>query len=211
MAKTPVKTAPRARRGEGGGAGEFQEIAAERAAARETADRKGEEARVLREAEVRESVEGVTVEGVVDGVSKLGLEITKSLAEISGQLSGAVRMLATVREAVVRGTGGVGTAATGLTWRRRLWTNCWRITGRRRRAWRRRSPGRKAAWKREADDFEYNKALERKRAQDRYSEEQRQLERKNAEKQETLEKSWAVREAGAQRERGGVQPAEEGG
>ncbi len=48
---------------------------------------------------------------------------------------------------------------------------------------------------REIEDYEYKKALERKKAQDKYDEDVRLAEKKNAEKQETLEKSWKQREA----------------
>ncbi|MEQ1613603.1 MAG: hypothetical protein ABL904_12685, partial [Hyphomicrobiaceae bacterium] len=47
---------------------------------------------------------------------------------------------------------------------------------------------------REAEDFEYKKVLERKKAQDKYDEEQRQTERRNAERQEALSKEWQLRE-----------------
>jgi hypothetical protein len=48
---------------------------------------------------------------------------------------------------------------------------------------------------REIDDYEYKKALERKKAQDKYDEDTRLLERNNKEKQQTLEKDWAQRTA----------------
>ncbi len=52
-----------------------------------------------------------------------------------------------------------------------------------------------ATRQREADDFEYRKALERKKAQDKYDEDVRLQEKKNRERQEALEKSWQEREA----------------
>ncbi|HZU25182.1 MAG TPA: hypothetical protein VFA04_06645 [Bryobacteraceae bacterium] len=55
--------------------------------------------------------------------------------------------------------------------------------------------GLKKQRQRENDDFEYRKALERKKAQDKFGEEQRQQERKNNERQDGLEKGWAAREA----------------
>jgi colicin import membrane protein len=47
---------------------------------------------------------------------------------------------------------------------------------------------------REGEDFEYRKAQERKKTQDKYDEELRVQEKKNQEKQEALEKSWQLRE-----------------
>jgi hypothetical protein len=48
---------------------------------------------------------------------------------------------------------------------------------------------------REIEEYEYKKALERKKAQDKYDEEIRLQEKQNKEKQETLDKSWKQREA----------------
>jgi hypothetical protein len=48
---------------------------------------------------------------------------------------------------------------------------------------------------REIEDYEYKKALERKKAQDKYEEELRLVEKKNQERQEALEKGWRQREA----------------
>ena len=58
---------------------EFEDIREEAAASRENIDAKTEEAARIRETEVRQGVEGVTVENVVQRISGLGLEISKSL------------------------------------------------------------------------------------------------------------------------------------
>jgi hypothetical protein len=68
-------------------------------------------------------------------------------------------------------------------------------TAARERAEREYEEGLKKQRQREAEDFEYRKALERKKAQDKYDEETRLRDRKNGEKQEALEKSWQEREA----------------
>jgi colicin import membrane protein len=47
---------------------------------------------------------------------------------------------------------------------------------------------------REIENYEYQKNLERKKAQDKYEEDVRLQEKKNKEKQEILEKSWQQRE-----------------
>lgn len=52
--------------------------------------------------------------------------------------------------------------------------------------------------KREIEEYEYKKNLERKKAQDKYEEEVRLRDKQNKEKQETLEKSWQQREAAIQ-------------
>src|ERR1700722_9896963 len=79
---------------------EFDEIQEQSADAREAADPKIEEASHRHETEVREAVEGVTVESAVQRISGLGLEISKALAGLSGKLTEEVQLLASVREAV---------------------------------------------------------------------------------------------------------------
>ena len=54
----------------------------------------------MRAAEIRHAVEATTVEGVVKGISGLGLEISKALAHVSGKLVEEVERLSAVREAV---------------------------------------------------------------------------------------------------------------
>jgi hypothetical protein len=53
---------------------EFAAIRQEAETDRESADAKADEAARLRAAQVRQTVEGTTVEGVVQGISTLGLE-----------------------------------------------------------------------------------------------------------------------------------------
>ncbi|MBI4875256.1 MAG: hypothetical protein HY822_11545, partial [Acidobacteria bacterium] len=78
---------------------EFGEIRKETAAQRESADARSAELAAQRQAEVRQAVEGISVEGVVQRVSGLGLEITRALAEVSEKLVREVDLLASLREA----------------------------------------------------------------------------------------------------------------
>ena len=55
---------------------EFSELREEVAAARETTDKKAEETSKLREMEIRQAVEGISVEEVVKGISDLVLRYT---------------------------------------------------------------------------------------------------------------------------------------
>ena len=80
---------------------EFAQIQEQVESAREGADAKAEGAARLHAAEVRQDAEGITVEAVVQKISGLGLEVGKALADISGQLTQEVKVLATLREAVV--------------------------------------------------------------------------------------------------------------
>jgi colicin import membrane protein len=161
-------------------------------------------------------VDGVTVETVVQKVSSLGLEVSRALAGISQSLSQEVELLASVRDAValerkeLAHLHKIDIAATTLDQllqdhareKLRLETE---IDGQR-AAWqeeaaqltRERKEQEEALKKlrqREADDFEYKKALDRKKAQDKYDEDMRLRDKKVLEQQEALEKDWQKREA----------------
>src|SRR5438046_4767035 len=168
-----------------------------------------------RETEIRESVQGISVDGVVQKLSSIGLEISKSLAELSEKLVQEVDQLATVREAVALETKElerlhkIDVAATALDQLiqdyRTQQSHLEAEIAAQRAAWEKEEQDRDQAEKesedslkkqrqREMEEYEYKKALERKKAQDKYDEEMRLLEKKNKEKQEALEKSWQQRE-----------------
>jgi len=194
---------------------EFAEIQRETEAARESADAKTQEAARRRAAEVRQSVDGVSVEGVVQRISGLGLEISRALSEVSGKLVDEVGQLSAVREAVgleraeLERLHKIDIAATALDQmvqdyarekerleseiaaQRAEWEAESSAAERERKE---QEEALKKARAREAEEFEYKKNLERKKAQDKYDEDQRLQEKKNKERQETLEKNWQQRE-----------------
>jgi colicin import membrane protein len=195
---------------------EFDQIQEESADARESSDPKIADSARRHETEVREIVEGVTVESLVQRISALGLDVSKALSDVSGRLTEEVQLLASVREAValerreLDRLHKIDVAATALD-------QLVQDYGRQKQELETEIAARRAAWEeeaarvdrerkeqeeslkkqrqREAEDFEYKKAQERKKAQDKYDEEVRLLEKKNQEKQDTLEKSWQLREA----------------
>jgi hypothetical protein len=195
---------------------EFSKISEEAALQKELANPKSEETARLREAETRQSVAGISVDGVVQKISGLGLEISKALAELSGKIVAEVERLNAVREAVALEAAEltrlhkIDTAATALdqliqdnraqkesleteiSAQRAAWAEEERERLREQKEY---DEALKKQRQREAEDFEYKKVLERKKAQDKYDEEVRLQEKKNKEKQETLEKSWQQREA----------------
>ncbi len=211
----PTKPPVRAKRAKTEVQEEFAEIRREAESARESADAKAEEAARVRAGEVRQAVEGTTVEGVVQRISALGLEISKSLADVSGKLVEEVERLSAVREAVNLERAELGRlhkidiAATSLDQlvqeharekdrleaeiaaQRRAWEEESSDTERERKE---QDENLKKARAREIEEYEYKKNLERKKAQDKYDEDQRQQEKKNKERQEALEKSWQQRE-----------------
>ena len=215
MAKT-TKAAARPKKTKAEIEEEFSEIRDEVEEAREAARPKMEEQLKLREAEVRQAVDGLSVEGVVGRISGLGLEVSKSLAQLSDQLVQEVNRLAAVREAAaleqkeIERVHKIDVAATALdqlvqdynrqkeqleaeiSAQRAAWQEEVRQAERDRKE---QEEALKKQRQREIDDYEYRKALERKKAQDKYDEEVKLLEKANHEKQEALEKSWREREA----------------
>ena len=195
---------------------EFEEIHEEVTSAREAADSKLEEASRAREAGIRQAVDGITAEGVVQRISGLGLEVSRALASISGQLLEEVERLGTIREAValerseLEQLHKIDVAATALdqlvqdyarqkeqleaeiSSQRTAWEQEMRRTERDQKE---QEDLLKKQRQREIDEYEYKKALDRKKSQDKYEEERKLQERQNQEKQEALEKSWQQREA----------------
>jgi colicin import membrane protein len=195
---------------------EFSAIQREVEDAQEASDAKAAEVIRLREDHVRQAVEGVGVEAVVQRISGLGLEVSRALAQVSEKLTEEVRLLSTVREAVALERGElerlhkIDVAATALdhlvqdyarekerldaemTAQRHAWDE--ETTGLERER-KEQEESLKKLRQREIEDYEYRKNLERKKAQDKYEEELRARDMKNREHQEALEKIWQIREA----------------
>jgi colicin import membrane protein len=216
MPAKSTKPPARAKRSKAEVQQEFEEIQEHVQAAREASDPKLEETARLRESEVRQSVSAVTVEGVVQRISGLGLEVSKALSDLSGRLTEEVQLLASVRDAValerkeLERLHKIDVAATALDqmvsdYAREKQTLEQEIAAQRaeweteslrgERDRKEQEEILKKQRQRENDDFEYKKVLERKKAQDKYDEEVRVTEKKNQERQEALEKSWQQREA----------------
>ena len=194
---------------------EFEEIQEEVKAARETADAKADEVERQKEGEIRQAAEGVTVEGTVGQIAKLGLEVSRALSGISEKLVDEVNRLTTLRAAVelerkeLERLHKIDVAAAALDQladehsrlkaefeaemasQRAAWEETTETAERERKEL---EDSLKKQRQRETDEYEYKKTLERKRAQDKYDEELRLQEKKNLEKQEALDKSWAQRE-----------------
>jgi len=212
----PAATAARARRSKSEVQQEFLKIKEDVKAERDAATPKLLEAARAREAETRRAVEGVTVDIVVRNLSGLSLEVSRTLGELSEKLVQEVERLAAAREAValeqreLERLHRIDVAATALDqlvhdYEARKQALDAEIAGTR-AAWdaevkerertdQEREEALKKQRQREAEDYEYKKTLERKKAQDRHEEEVRQSEKQNREKQEALEKSWQERDA----------------
>jgi len=216
MATKTAKPAARTKRTKAEIDEEFAEIREEAVAARETSDKKAEETSKLREMEIRQAVEGVSVEEVVKGLSDLGLDLSKALAGLSEKLVLEVNRLSAAREAVelerkeIERLHKIDVASTALDQlvqdyarkkeeleseiaaQRASWDEELKRTERDRKE---QDESLRKQRQREIDEYEYKKVLERKKAQDKYEEEIKLIEKQNREKQEMLEKSWQQREA----------------
>jgi len=222
----PRAVTSRARRSKPEVEKEFSKVVDEAAEQKENTDSKTQELARLRQAEIQQAVAGISVEGVVQNLSNLGLEISKALAEISGKLVSEVERLTSIREAVALQTKElerlhkIDIAATAidhlvLDYQSQKQTLEAEIFAQR-EAWSAEELQRSREQKeyeenlkkqrqREVEDYEYKKVLERKKAQDKYEEETRVIEKKNKEKQEEIEKSWKQRETALrEKEDGGV-------
>lgn len=194
---------------------EFDSLVREEGKNKETSNPKTDELDRLRSQEIRQAVEGISANAVVQKISGMGLEISKSLSELSGKLVAEVEKLTTIREAValeqkeLERLHKIDIVATSLD-------NMLQDYQSEKDKLESEIASQRAAWEeeevtqtrdqkdfednlkkqrqREAEEFEYKKALERKKAQDKYDEEIRLLEKKDKEKQEALEKSWQQRE-----------------
>ncbi|MDQ2775087.1 MAG: hypothetical protein M3Y57_09250 [Acidobacteriota bacterium] len=217
MATKTTKPVPpsRSRRSKAEVQQEFESIRHETEIARESANPKNVEAEQRRSAEVRTSVEELSVDSVAQQISALGGQISRTLLDLTGRLTTEVDLLGTVREAVqlerqeLERLHKIDVAATSIDQfvqdyereRERLEAD---IQTRRseweqeaRTAERERKEAEEASRKqrqRETEDYEYKKQLERKKEKDKYDEETRLLEKKNEERQQELDRNWAQRE-----------------
>ncbi len=169
-----------------------------------------------KEEDVRVATREMTPEGLVQGITTLGLEVSKSLSELSSKLATENNLLISMREAVllekreIEKLHKIDICATALDqliggYEEKQSALETEITSKR-VEWEREKEKRaqeqkefddnlKKQRQREKEEYEYQKNSERKKDQDVYDEVSHVQERKNKEKQETLEKSWAAREA----------------
>ena len=214
--KPTTKTPPRAKRARVEIQQEFSALQDELEMSRDSSDPKADELARHKENDVRQAVEGVSVDGVVEQISKLGLDISRALNGVSEKLVEEVNRLATLRAAVglerqeLERLHKIDVAATALdqmvqeyekqkeqleeeiATQRSVWEENGQVSERERKE---QEEALKKQRQRDIDEYEYKKNLERKRAQDKYDEDLRLQEKKNKERQETLDKSWSEREA----------------
>lgn len=195
---------------------EFEEIVEDVTAAKEASTAKAEAIVKQKEQDILQAVQDLTVEGVVQGITQLNLEMSRFLSGLSDRLGRELNVLVAVREAIAleqaelerlhkidiattaldmlvkeyqqqKAALEAEIAATKVAWAEQ--------EQQRERDQKEQEDALKRQRQREVEEYEYKKTLERKKAQDNYEEGIRLLEKKNREKQETLDKSWQLREA----------------
>ena len=214
--KEVKKPAARAKRTRAETQRSFEDIQEEVEAAAESVDAKLAETIRLRDTQIRGDVDGIGVEDVVRRISALGLDVARSLSDVSEKLAQEVKLLATVREAVslehkeLERLHKIDIAATALDQMVQDYAReKERLEGEieeKRAAWeeetvrvsverKEQEEALKKQRQREIEEFEYKKNLERKKERDKYEEDGRLAAKKNAERQEALDKDWGLREA----------------
>ena len=178
-------------------------------------DPKAAEMQRTHETQVRKATEGVSVEKVVETIGKTSLEVSRSLAQVSEQLTSKVQELDSVNEALTLARTeleelhskevlsssiasliaehdakakqfSLENDARRLEWQKEEQAHAQLV--------RERDAELQKARTRESADFEYAKTQERKKQQDAFNEQLRLQGNQNRDKQEDLERSWAQRE-----------------
>lgn len=194
---------------------EFDQLQEEQRSAVSRATSKEKQLEEEQLATVRATVEGVSVESIVSSISTLGVQVNKSLNELSLKLVEEVQLLDQLRSAVeverrelerlhkidvVQVTIDQMLAdyetrkqqlESEIETTRRSWNEERELFERSSKEF---EENLRKTRLREKEEYEYSKLQERKKSEDKYAEEQRLLLRANKEKQESLEKSWAERE-----------------
>jgi colicin import membrane protein len=189
---------------------EFENLDREEEKNRAVSNPKAEEMERLRNQEIWQAVEGISVDAVVQKISGMGLEISKSLSELSGKLVSEVEKLTTIREAVsleqreLERLHKIDIVAASMD-------NMLQDYHSKKEELESEIASQRAAWEeeeisraqnqkdfednlkkqrqREMEEYEYKKALERKKAQDKYEEEIRLLEKKIRKSRKTSRKA----------------------
>ena len=210
-----IKSSSRAKRSKAENESELAKIRDEIQQQKMELNPKVEELAKLKESEIRESVQDLTVDSVLQKIGTLGSDVSRGLSELSARLVTGTTMLQSLRDAVqmekreLERLHKIDVAATALDQlveehsQKKIMLereveelrSHWAIEqAQSEKEQKEFDDNLKKLRTREKDEYEYQKALERKKDQDEYQETMKIQDRKNKEKQESLEKSWALRE-----------------
>jgi colicin import membrane protein len=177
---------------------------------------KAEELARLQQQELIDSVKDLSSEEMIHKFADLNIEVTKTLGSLSEKIVCEIQLLGKLRQAVelekqeLERLHKIDVAQTALDHLIQDYKEKNEVLEKdhavkkgmldaeieRNEAWLKEEEENLAkARKRESEEFEYKKNLERKKAQDKYEEEIRLRDKQTKEKQEALEKSWQQREA----------------
>ena len=194
---------------------EFAALTEEAAADKASASSKEELAYQMKETEIRAAVSEISVEVIIRKLADLNAEISKSLGNLSEKLIGEVNLLNRVKSAIMieneqlQKVHKIDVAATALDqliedYQEQKAALELEIETMR-AEWAKEAKSKeeaaveferslKSSRLREADEYKYNRDLERKKDQDKYEQECQFKEKQNRDKLEALEKNWQARE-----------------
>ncbi|MDE2180338.1 MAG: hypothetical protein KGJ40_05760 [candidate division NC10 bacterium] len=200
---TPKSPSTKSKRSKAETKREFGEIVEDVTAAKEASTAEAGAIVKQKEQDIRQVVSDLTVDGVVQGITGLNLEISRFLSGLSDKL---VREAIALEQTELEKLHKIDVATTALDLLVQEYQQqqkevlkaeiaaakaTWAEQDRQReRDQKEYEDTLKKQRQREVEEYEYKKALDRKKAQDKYDEEMRLLEKKNRERQDTLEKSW---------------------
>jgi DNA repair exonuclease SbcCD ATPase subunit len=159
----------------------------------------------VKKAEVIAVTKDLTLDSVANKIANTQVEIQKTLANLSTNLSEKLAVLRSVEEAIalkkeelqqLHNIEATATTADELAAQIQAQRDSWtKEQQSKEREWAERDADRKKTWGREAEEHAYKVALERQKDGDGFAQKKLQLERDLKDKQEQLEKGWAEREA----------------
>ena len=194
---------------------EFSILADQVSEAKNNISSKSETLAQIQEAEIRATVSEITVEVIAKKLSDLNVEISRTLSGLGEKMNVEVGILRSLKEAVnleskdLERLHGIDIAATSIdqlvadyqakknfleadiAQTRSEWT---KEVEEKKQEELEYSENLKKSRSREIEEYEYQKALDRKKWQDQFDEECRLKEKQTRETQESLEKKWKERE-----------------
>jgi hypothetical protein len=166
---------------------------------------KNRQAAAIKEKEILESVDDVTLDSVTSNITGTQLEVQKSLADLSAKLMEQVQVLRDVEEAIrlkqeeLKQLHSIETTATTLddleaqiAAQRRAWDE---EQAAKKREFAEMQSERNKTWARQEEEYQYRTAQQHKKQEDEFQALIEKREKENRDRQEQLEKAWAEREA----------------
>jgi colicin import membrane protein len=165
---------------------------------------KNKAAAAIRDAEVLDSVNGLSMDSVTSSVAATQVEVQQSLATLSGKLTEQLQVLQNIEAAInlkrssLKQLHGIEATAVELddlnaqiAAQKQSWEEEQAAAKRR---FGELESERKKVWARQEEEYSYKLAQEHRKLEDAFSQRMAQMEKDNRERYEALEKGWTERE-----------------